>query len=83
MVKSLPSDAEDVRTVGSIPAPGRSPGEGNGSPLQYSCQKTPMNRGAWQVTVHGVTKKVDTKEVDTTWELNNSGMQGFVCCEKF
>ena len=41
---------------GSIPGLGRSPGEGNGNPLQYSCLKNPMDRGAWQATVHGVTK---------------------------
>ena len=38
---------------GSIPGPGRSPGEGNGSPLQHSCLENPMDRGAWQATVHG------------------------------
>ena len=41
---------------GSIPGSGRSPGEGNGNPLQYSCLENPMDRGAWQATVHGVTK---------------------------
>ena len=41
---------------GSIPVSGRSPGEGNGNPLQYSCLKNPMDRGAWWVTVHGVAK---------------------------
>ena len=40
----------------SIPGSGRSPGEGHGNPLQYSCLGNPMDRGAWQVTVHGVTK---------------------------
>ena len=40
----------------SIPGSGRSPGEGNGYPLQYSCLENPMDRGAWQATVHGVTK---------------------------
>ena len=40
----------------SIPGPGRSPGEGNGNPLQYSCLRIPVDRGAWWVTVHGVTK---------------------------
>ena len=40
----------------SILGLGRSPGEGNGNPLQYSCLKNPMYRGAWQTTVHGVTK---------------------------
>ena len=41
---------------GSIPGFGRSPGEGNGSPLQYSCLENPMDRGAWQATVHGVAQ---------------------------
>ena len=41
---------------GSIPGLGRSPGEGNGNPLQYSCLENPMDRGAWWVTVHGVAK---------------------------
>ena len=42
--------------LGSIPGSGRSPGEGNGNPLQYSCLENPMDRGAWQATVHGVAK---------------------------
>ena len=42
--------------LGLIPGLGRSPEEGNGNPLQYSCLKKPMDRGAWQVTVHGVAK---------------------------
>ena len=41
---------------GSIPGLGRSPGEGNGNPLQYSCLENPMDRGAWRATVHGVAK---------------------------
>ena len=41
---------------GSIPGLGRSPGEGNGSPLQYSCLENPMDHGAWQVTFHGVAE---------------------------
>ena len=45
---------------GRIPAPGRSPGGGNGNPPQYSCLGNPMNRAAWWVIVHGVTKKADT-----------------------
>ena len=53
MVKDLPANAGDS---GSIPGWGRSPGEGNGKPLQYSCLENPMDRGAWQVTVHGVTR---------------------------
>ena len=41
---------------GSIPGPGRPPGEGHGNPLQYSCLQNPMDRGAWWATVHGVAK---------------------------
>ena len=41
---------------GSIPRSGRSPGDGNGNPIQYSCLENPMNRGAWQATVHGVAR---------------------------
>ena len=40
----------------SIPGLGRSPGEGNGSPLQYSCLENPVDRGAWRATVHGVAE---------------------------
>ena len=47
---------------GSIPGWGRSPGEGNGNPLQYYCLKNPMDRGAWQATVHGVAKESDRTE---------------------
>ena len=56
VVKDLPASAGDARDVGSIPGSGRSPGEGNGSPLQYSCLENPLDRGAWRATVHGVTK---------------------------
>ena len=45
-----------VGDPGSIPGSGRSPGVGNGNPLQYSCPENPMDRGAWRATVHGVTK---------------------------
>ena len=48
--------AQNAGDLGSIPVLGRSPGEGNGSPLQYSCLGNPIDRGAWQATVHGVTK---------------------------
>ena len=47
----------NVGDVGSIPGSGRSPGEGNGNPLQYSCLENSMDTGAWQATVH-VTKKL-------------------------
>ena len=48
---------------GSVPGWGRSPGEGNGKPLQYSCLENPMDRGGWQATVRGVTKELDTTEL--------------------
>ena len=53
VVKNLPANAGDL---GSILRPGRSPGGGNGDPLQYSCLGNPMDREAWWATVHGVTK---------------------------
>ena len=53
--------------AGLIPGSGRSLGEGNGNPLQYSCLGNPMDRGAWLATVHGVTK-----ELDMTQRLNNN-----------
>ena len=46
----------NVGDLGSIPGLGRSPGEGNGYPLHYSCLENPMDRGAWQAIVHGVAK---------------------------
>ena len=55
--KSPPANAGDVRDTGSIPALGRSPGGGNGNPLQYLYLENPMDRGAWQATVHGVAKR--------------------------
>ena len=57
VVKNLPANAGDI---GSIPGLGSSPGEGNGSPLQYSCLENPMDRGSWWATIPGVTKSLDT-----------------------
>ena len=51
--RNSPANAGDK---GLIPGSGRSPGEGNGNPLQYSCLEKPMDRGAWWATVHGVAK---------------------------
>ena len=55
IVKNLPANAGDT---GSISGSGRSPGEGNGNTLQYSCLKNPVDRGAWWATVRGILKTV-------------------------
>ena len=56
LVKNLPANAGDIREVGLIPALGRSPGGGQGNPLQYSSLENPMDRGAWWATVHRFAK---------------------------
>ena len=59
VVRNLPANAGDV---GLIPGLGRSPRDGNGNPLQYSCLGNPVDRGAWWATVHGVAKESDTTQ---------------------
>ena len=56
MIKNLPTNAGDVRDAGSIPGLGRSPGEGNGNPLQCSCLENPIDRADWWATACRVTK---------------------------
>ena len=56
VVKNLPTNAGDA---GLIPGLGRSPGEGKGNPLQYSCLRNPMDRGVWWARAHGVAKMSD------------------------
>ena len=56
----MPANSGDIRDVGLIPGPGRSPGGGHGNPLQYSCLENLMNRGDWRATVHR------DAELDTT-----------------
>ena len=60
MFKKMPANSGDIRDVGLIPGPGRSPGGGHGNPLQYSCLENLMNRGDWRATVHR------DAELDTT-----------------
>ena len=56
VVKNPSANAGDRRDMGSIPRSERSPGGENGNPLQYPCLENSMDKGAWQATVHGVTK---------------------------
>ena len=66
MVKNPPANAGDTGDSGLISGSGRSPGEGDGTPLQYSCLENPMDRGAWRPTVHGVTKSLTQPSDRTT-----------------
>ena len=56
----MPANAGDAGNIGLVPGSGRSPGEGNGTPLQYACLENSMDRGAWWTAVHGITKESDT-----------------------
>ena len=69
MVNNLPANEGDVRDVGSIPGSGRSPGGGDGNPLQPSCLENPMDRGAWRATVHGVAESQTRRKRLTTLVL--------------
>ena len=66
LAKNPPTKAGDVRYEGLIPGLGRSPGEGNGYPLQYSCLENPMHRGAWWAAVYGVTVRHDWAQHSTS-----------------
>ena len=88
---SAPSSIALLRDVhyrsygpGSIPGSGRSPGEGNGNPLQYSCLENPMDGGAWQATVHGVAKSRTRRSDFTSLSLFSwvglGGLRGWGLC---
>ena len=62
-IKNLPAGQELQENAGSISGSERSPGRGHGSPLQYSCQENPMDRGPWLAKAHRVTKELDLTEV--------------------
>ena len=61
-VKNLPANTGERAGSSSISGSGRSPGRGNGNPLQCCCLENSMDRGAWRATVHGVVKESDTTE---------------------
>ena len=65
VVKNPPANVRDAKDVGSILGSGRSPGGGNGNPLQYSYLENPMDRGAWWTTVHGVAELNTTEQLST------------------
>jgi len=78
VVKNPPANAGDLRDMGLIPGSGRSPGEGHGNPLQYSCLENPMDRGAWRATDHRFAKS------DTTEETYHTHNKSTLCrCLKF
>ena len=73
---NLPADAADA---GLFTGLGRSPGEGNGSPLQYSCLENPMDRGAWKGTVPGVAGSDMTEQLNSS----NNNVADLQCCVSF
>ena len=73
----MPANAGDERDLGLILVLGRSPGGGNGNPLQYSCLENPMDKGDWWAAVHGVTKS-QTSLSDGATQMNESGKIVFV-----
>jgi hypothetical protein len=79
-VKNPPANAGDLRDSGSIPGLGRSPGGEPGNPLEYSCLENPMERGAWQATVHRVTESAGLKRLSThaQWLHNLANMLKFI-----
>ena len=81
VVKNLSANAGDKRDVGSISGSGRSSELGNGNPPQYSCLGNPLDRGAWQATVHGVTKSETHLSTHTRVQLflNTENRTGSLC----
>ena len=63
LVKNPPANAGDERDMSSIPGSGKSLGEENGNPLQYSCLENPIDRGTWWATIHGVAESDTTEAI--------------------
>ena len=76
MVKNPPANAGDVGDMGSIPGPGRSPGGGDGNPLQHPCLENPMDRGVWRATAHRVAESDTTERLAHTEYSATAGTQG-------
>ena len=78
MVKNLPANAGDARDAGLIPRSGRSPGEGNANPLQYSCLENLTDRGAWRATVREVARVGDNLATKPTPYTGNHTICGLL-----
>ena len=74
VVKIPPANVGNARDVGSIPGLRRSPGGGNGNPLQYSCLENLMDRGAWRATVHSAAKSLTWLRIHTHYSILYTGM---------
>ena len=78
VIKNPPANAGDTGDMGFIPGLGRSPGVGNGNPLQYSCLKNSMDRGAWWATAYGVSKsRTRLSDEHTSTQFSVKGQSGF------
>ena len=85
VVKILPANAADARAVGLIPELGRSPGEGNGKLLQYSCLEISMDREVWWATVHAVTEsqtRLSKQHIHVHYRINNDTKMGIMKLRK-
>ena len=80
VVKNLLVNAGDVKNARSIPGLGRSPGDGNDNPLQYSCLENPMDRGAWRATVHRVAQSQTRLKWLSTPNGTGNNMKIVLCC---
>ena len=76
--KNSPANAGDTRNSGLISGSGRSPGEGNGNPLQYSCLGSPMDKGAWRATVHGIAKSLGKANRTIKFHRNSASVDSYI-----
>ena len=78
VVKNMPATEGDMRDLGLIPGWGRSHGEGNGNPLQYSCLENPIDRGVWRGTIHRVAQsQIQLKQLSTHLKPTDVGPSPF------